>query len=219
MRKIEVKKVLQEAIERKKIVKARPVIKRGATSPPAPLQKERGEVVLNIQQKVALVVDNLPPGLKQGEIDFYLGRKEALELEYTCKKKDVYIERAKLSNKARERWKAGAEKEELKDYYDHIQDKTEELAKLSNLIEHIQKFGELPGDGGKAPSENILVMKDRKRQLINQRDKLRRNLRPNAKQPLNSARKSHWEQTLALLDAEYDDLKEKINRLNYDTRD
>ncbi len=175
---------------------------------------------LNIDQKIGLVNNGLPSGLKQEEINFYLGRKEALEKEYSAKKKDVFIERAKISNKARERWQSGADRSELKEYYDDIQVKTEQLGKLTELIEHIEKFGELPSEQkAQDPSMDILSMKERKRQLINQRDKLRRNLRPNAKQPKNSERRSHWEQTLALLDAEYDDLVQKINKKNYESRD
>jgi len=214
MRKIEVKKVLAAIEARKNMVKPKSmIIRRGS-----PIASKENPP-LNVPQKVALVIDNPPPAIKQGEIDFYLGRKEALLLEYTAKKKDLYIERAKISNKARERWKAGADKGELRNLYDQIQDKTEDLAKLSVLIEHIQKFGELPGDGSVSPSTDILLMKEKKRSLINQRDKLRSKLKPNAKAPKNSARRSHWEQSLALLDAEYQDLADKINRMNYDSRD
>ena len=221
MIKFDTKQVRLEAIEDKKALKPKPVISIGSTPKankvtPAP----------PIETKVALVIDNLPPAIKQGDlpgrqagIDFYLGRKEALELEYTGKKKDIYIERAKISNKARECWKAGAERGELRDLYLAIEAKTEEMALITILIEHIQKFGELPNERIMAPSSDLLSMKDRKRKLINQRDKLRRNLRPNAKAPKNSERRSHWEQTLALLDAEYQDLVDKINRINYESRD
>lgn len=148
--------------------------------------------------------------------------QDLLLSEQWTKMKDVKVERSRLSNAARERWLAGADQAEMKLFYAKIQEFTDEAKLIFALIKHIEKFGELPRetkDDTHVPNSDILLMKERKRQLINQRDKLRRKLKPNARQPENKDRRSMWEQNLALLDAEYEEVDRKIKKLNYDSRD
>lgn len=206
MRTINIEAVEKRTEFRKNEVKPDPVITR--RRPAEQLIRKIGEAPIND----AILEHREEP----------LSEKEILLSEYFSKLKDVKNDRAILSNKARHRWQDGADKSELKELYLQINSLTDEGARIYDLVNHIEKYGELPQDPGATshmPSAQVLEMKERKRQLINQRDKLRRNLKPNAKQPANSEKRSHWEQSLAVLDAEYNDLVERLKRVNYDTRD
>lgn len=206
MRKIVSKEVEQREQDIKNEVKPEPEV----TSRKPGLNNMSG-----IAEVVSIPVSDLEFPERQGQ-------KAILLQEQWAKMKEVKTERAKLSNFARNQWHDGVSQQQLKILYSQIQAKTEEAAAIYTLIEHIEKFGELPRDEKDithVPNSDVLAMKERKRQLINLRDKLRRNLRPNAKQPLNSDRRSMWEQNLAVYDAEYNDLVERIKKLNYDSRD
>lgn len=178
-------------------------------------------IITRAHQPRPKVVSTTPTKQKNKQVEIFATKKDILLTEEWDRFKDCKNDRALISNEARNKWKAGASKEDLAGYYARIKSKTEEASKIYSLILHIERFGELPRKEESIthiPNSDVLVMRERKRQLINIRNKLKTKLLPNAKRPKNSERITMWEQELALLNAEYDDLDKKLKKLNNDAR-
>lgn len=125
--------------------------------------------------------------------------------------------RDKLSNAAREAWKNGASQEELANWYVKINEVTEELKKVYDKKQHVERFGKLPEAdkpmvNGQSTMD-ISAMKLRKTQLNYQMSKLRKNLKDG--KPKNEERKNWWAEQLAVLQAEWDEIDGKIKRESF----
>ena len=134
---------------------------------------------------------------------------------------DLKTERGKLSTSIARRVEAKATQDELRDLYERINNFTPLLQQLWNQIKFVEAHGELPTTRKvetPTASMELLALKERKRSLINTRNKLNKNLRPNARAPKNSDRIIYWQEQLALQNAEYEEIQLKIKRLEYEQR-
>lgn len=136
---------------------------------------------------------------------------------------DIRRDRNKVSNRARERWKSGADETELASLYETINAFTSELQKLWDKRQHVEKFGTLPLETKDVSSKtqesaDVAVMKLEKKKLEEKKSKLRAKLKPNAKSPYNAARKMFWQEELDRTEAQWNELDQKIKKLSYESR-
>ncbi len=137
---------------------------------------------------------------------------------------EVRRDRNKVSNRARIRWQSGADATELASLYETINAFTEDLKKLWDKRQHVEKFGTLPSEqptiSKQQPTESadVALLKLEKKKLEEKKSKLRAKLKPNAKEPYNSARKLLWQQELERIEAEWQVISDKIKRMYYDAR-
>lgn len=136
---------------------------------------------------------------------------------------EIRRERNKVSNRARERWKAGADEKELANLYDNINAFTEELQKLWDKRQHVEKYGTLPLEAKaqnfvpRQESADVAIMKLEKKKLEEKKSKLRKKLAPNAKSPYNSARRMFWQEELDRTEALWNELNQKIKQMSYES--
>lgn len=193
-----------------------------AEGPPLPVVVRRERVkhpASNIQNQ-----EDLPAASTQhpeSRIQNLASNKDILLKDLWKQLADLKTERGKLSTSIARRVEAKATQDELRDLYERINNFTPLLQQLWNQIKFVEAHGELPTTRKvetPTASMELLALKERKRSLINTRNKLNKNLRPNARAPKNSDRIIYWQEQLALQNAEYEEIQLKIKRLEYEQR-
>jgi hypothetical protein len=119
------------------------------------------------------------------------------------------LERKKLSNQIWQMVERGATKGELKAHYAKIDAMIDEGAALYDRIQHVTQYGKLPDPV--QPNVDMLLLKDRRKKLVDLRCKLSKKLE--AKQAKNPNRFLEWQLELDKANAEYLLIDEKIKKL------
>lgn len=189
-----------------------------AEGPPLPVvvRRERVKHPETSIQKPASSIQHPASGIQHPT-----SNKDILLKDLWKQMSDLKTERGKLSTSIARRVEAKATQDELRDLYARINNFTPLLQQLWNQIKFVEAHGELPTTRKvetPTASMELLALKERKRSLINTRNKLAKNLRPNAKAPKNSDRIIYWQEQLALQNAEYEEIQLKIKRLEYEQR-
>lgn len=204
MRSIKVDKVIAEEEERRK------------QEPPTPkINRRVGKMVSRQTHNLEAVGSSPTPATIDSKPAPLATSVNPQLSELWERMKGMKIDRAKVSNFARDRWKAGAGQSEMKDLYERINNMTDGAGEIYELIRNIEQPQSAPEPKriSESQSIDILKMKERKRVLINNRDKMRRKLKENGKVDQNDQRRIHWQEQLAVMDAEYEDLQRRMKQL------
>ena len=142
--------------------------------------------------------------------------KTALLIDLDNQDHEIRIARAKLTNQYNPMIRSGASQTDLKTHYQKIESMTGQLQDIFDKRRHVNKFGRLPDQGGAKQSilsNNILVLKDRKRKLVDKRCKL--NVKIKKGEATNAKKLLDWKLELDQANQEYDLVNSKIKELNY----
>lgn len=159
-------------------------------------------------------------------VSTYTPDSEALKnlyAELRAIKADREILSGSIAGKALAYEKGELDVSELEKLYEEIDRYTVEGAEVYKTIEHYQRYGELPQQPDTPrpakESDNIYELKERKRSLVNMRNKLRKKLElahSGARKPQNPVKISEWEMALIEYDREWEEIRVKINDLDYE---
>lgn len=192
---------LKEAREIIEAEKNRPKIKRvlvmgsvsqSLTSPPAPLQREKGETHIPI---------TTPP---RSQV------KSTLQAQCWAEFNELKIEQGKVSNTIGDVVASGANKAQLQELYAKIESYRPDLIRLFERARYVDQYGVLPEEKKDAQlPTDIYGLKDQKRKLVDLRHKLGKKISTAKKED----QRLDWEQKLALANTEYAVVDEQIKKM------
>jgi hypothetical protein len=122
------------------------------------------------------------------------------------------LERKKLSSKTAELVANGATEEDLKRHYSTIKGMLDQGKVLYNRAKHIEAHGSEPGPDQDTPE--LLVLKDRKRKLVDLRCKLQKKIETGPALRKSESKIQNWKLELDRANAEYNIIDEKLKALS-----
>lgn len=132
---------------------------------------------------------------------------------------DVRKQRGKLSNYYQQLIADNASQAEFKKNYDKIEACTKEMQELYDKIVYVERNGHLPvvkQESNPLESNNLYALKDLRRSLNNRKSKLAAKLKNKIHFPEGSAKRQEMQLEYEKLEAEQDEVRIKIMRLEHE---
>ncbi len=175
-----------------------------------------------LKEATAMVEERVAERIEDAEVvrDRSDQLQQSLIWDIDNQERDLRIHRAKESNKYLPMIEDGATTDELAAHYQRIESISADIREIYKKREHVRKFGRLPEQGsagGTIDKGNILALKDLRRSLVNRRNKMRTRIKvaeAKATDPSTSLRVTELKEKLDRMDVEFEDVRDRIKRLN-----